>query len=76
MCIGLLRFSVWGSLYNSWSEGFKGNMKGDGTLLGSSLVIDKGENPAILYQYRSQEFGDRAPPQEILEAAQKIKKDD
>ena len=50
-------------------------MKGDGLLLGATLVIGKGDNPAIIYQYLAKEFGDHADPQLVLKAAKEIAKE-
>ena len=46
-------------------------MKGDGTLLGSTLVVGPGDQ-GILFEYHSKEFGDHAELAEILEAVRKI----
>ena len=59
------------SILQTRSEGVDGNMRGDGTLLGSSLVIGPSDQ-GILFQYRSREFGDRANKQDVLRAAEKI----
>ena len=69
---GLLRWSVIRSFLNASFEGVSGNMKGDGTLLGSSLVVGPGDQ-GILFQHRSREFGDRANIKDILKAVQEIK---
>lgn len=70
--LGLLRWSVIRSFLNASLEGVNGNMKGDGTLLGSSLVVGPGDQ-GILFQYRSREFGDRANIKDILRAVENIK---
>lgn len=49
-------------------------MKGDGTLLGSTLVVGPGEQ-GILFQHRSREFQDRVDPQDVLKAVQRLDKD-
>lgn len=71
---GLLRWSVIRSFLNASLEGIRGNTKGDGTLLGSSLVVGP-EDQGILYQYRSKEFGDRADVEDILKAVETIRSD-
>ena len=53
------------------SGGFPGNLKGDGTLLGATLVLGPGEQ-GILYQYQASEFGDHAPLENITAAVNKI----
>ena len=69
---GLLRWSVICSFLSASFEGVSGNMKGDGTLLGSSLVVGPGDQ-GILFQYRSREFGDRANVKDILKAVENIR---
>ena len=69
--VGLLRFGVWKSFWQSYHKGFHGNMAGDGTLLGSTLVVGPGDQ-GILFQYRSAEFGDHADPSDVLAAAKQI----
>ena len=59
-------------MWSAQSAGVEGNMKGDGTLLGSSLVVGPGDQ-GILHQYRSKIYGDRANPVEILKAVKQIK---
>jgi hypothetical protein len=53
------------------SGGFSGNLEGDGTLLGASLVLGPGEQ-GILYQFQATEFGDHAPLQDIAAAIDSI----
>jgi len=48
-------------------------MKGDGTILGSTLVVGP-RDQGILYEFRSSEFGDMADTQEVLKAVKKIQK--
>lgn len=69
---GILRWSVICSFLSASLEGVNGNMKGDGTLLGSSLVVGPGDQ-GILFQHRSREFGDRANVKDILKAIKNIK---
>jgi len=49
------------------SEGVKGNLVGDGLLLGGLLVVRKGGE--VEYAFQEKTFGDYAPPEEVLEAA-------
>ena len=58
-------------MWNARSSGVEGNLKGDGTILGSTLVVGPG-NQGILYEFRSTEFGDMANMQAVLEAVKKI----
>ncbi len=68
--VGLLR---WHGLKSSWQTTAQGNLKGDGTLLGGTMVIGTGDQ-GILFQHQSREFGDRADLDQILAAVQKINK--
>lgn len=60
------------SHWNAHSAGVDGNMKGDGTLLGSTLVLGPGDQ-GILFEHRSREFQDRVDPQDVLNAVRKIR---
>ena len=73
LALGLFRFGTYWSHWSASSSGIEGNMKGDGTLLGSTLVVGPGEQ-GILYQHRSREFKDRVDPKEVLEAVERIPK--
>ena len=53
------------------SGGFSGNLEGDGTLLGATLVLGPGEQ-GILYQYQATEFGDHAPLENITASVDRI----
>ena len=70
--IGLLRPSTYLRHWSAHSSGISGNMKGDGSLLGSTLVVGS-QDQGILYEHRSRVFGDRADPQQVLDAVKKIK---
>eukprot|EP00731_Ephydatia_muelleri_P010614 Em0005g1200a len=69
--LGLLKFGAWKSMWRSYHKGFHGNLKGDGTILGSTLVIGPVDQ-GILFEYRSAEFGDHADPEDVLAAAKQI----
>ena len=69
--IGLLRFSVLISSWRAYSAGFHGNFKGDGTLLGSSLVVGPGD-AGILYEHHSEEFGDHADMVAVRKAVERM----
>lgn len=68
--VGLLRLS---GLKAYWQASYtvQGNMKGDGTLLGGSIVIGPGSQ-GILFQHQSREFGDRANLDDIVRAVEQI----
>ena len=68
---GMLRVSVIQSALRARSGGFSGNMEGDGTLLGATLVLGP-KNQGVLFQYQASEFGDHAPLKNISNAVDKI----
>lgn len=70
--LGLFRLGTYLSFRGAQSAGVTGNMKGDGTLLGSTLVVGPGEQ-GIIFQHRSREFQDRVNPQDILKAVGEIR---
>ena len=53
------------------SSTVEGNLKGDGTLLGGSLVVGPG-NQGIIFQHQSRGFGDRAKLEDIVKAIENI----
>lgn len=70
---GLLRWSVWQNMRRANQKGVEGNLKGDGTLLGSVFLIGPG-NQGILYEHREMEFGDHHDNAELLAALEKVNK--
>ena len=62
---------MWKAYWRTYHKGFQGNLHGDGTLLGSTLVVGPG-NQGVVFQYRSAEFGDHADPKDVLAAAKQI----
>lgn len=70
--LGLFRLQTYLSHWSASSAGVSGNMKGDGTLLGSTLVVGAGDQ-GILFQHRSREFQDRVDPQDVLNAVRTMK---
>ena len=67
----MFRFSVIESALRARSGGFSGNMEGDGTLLGGTVVMGTPQQ-GILFQYQAKEFGDHAPFEDIETAVSKI----
>ena len=67
----LLRWDVIRAGWRSLSAGFRGNMRGEGTILGSTLVVGAAEQ-GILFQHRAKVFGDHADTEKVLEAARRI----
>lgn len=71
VCAGLVRLATYQKYWTAYSSGVEGNIKGDGTILGSTLVVGPGDQ-GILYEYRAREFGDMADVQDVLKAIKKI----
>ncbi|KAK8401824.1 hypothetical protein O3P69_001137 [Scylla paramamosain] len=71
MVTGMLRWSVWQNLRRATSKGVEGNLKGDGSLLGSVFLLGPGSQ-GILYEHREREFGDHHNSTELLEALSKL----
>jgi len=68
---GMLRWSVWKNIMRAKEKGIEGNLKGDGTLLGSVFLIGPGSQ-GILYEHRELEFGDHHNSTELLAALEQI----
>ncbi|KAG0722015.1 Redox-regulatory protein FAM213A [Chionoecetes opilio] len=68
---GMLRLSVWQNLRRASSKGVEGNLKGDGSLLGSVFLLGPG-GQGILYEHREREFGDHYNTTELLDALSKV----
>lgn len=69
---GMLRWSVWQNIMRVNKKGVEGNLKGDGSLLGSVFLIGPGDQ-GILYEHREMEFGDHFNSTQLLEALNNIK---
>lgn len=69
---GMLRWSVWSNLRRASNKGVEGNLKGDGSLLGSVFLLGPGSQ-GVLYEHREREFGEHHNSTELLEALTKIK---
>ena len=59
------------SFLRARSGGFSGNIEGDGTLLGATLVVGSDEQ-GIVFQYQAMEFGDHASLHDIATAVENI----
>jgi len=68
---GFTSSKVWSNVDRAKSGGYKGNLKGEGRLLGGVLVIGKGQQ-GVLADFREEVWGDHADPKAVLEAAKKI----
>ncbi|XP_030630753.1 peroxiredoxin-like 2A [Chanos chanos] len=72
--LGIVRLGVWRNLLLTWKKGYRGNMKGEGFVLGGLFVIGPGKQ-GILLEHKEKEFGDKADLSSVLEAAKKIQKE-
>ncbi|CAF98685.1 unnamed protein product [Tetraodon nigroviridis] len=63
-----LRIGVWRNLWRAYRRGFRGNLKGEGLVLGGVFVIGPGQQ-GILLDHREKEFGDKVNMLAVLRAA-------
>jgi len=68
---GIVRPSVWKSIFRVRGKSIENNLEGEGRLLGGVFVIGAGDQ-GILYEHREMEWGDHANHTSILEAVKKI----
>jgi len=73
LLLGFLRLETWLNIRRSKALGTPGNLKGDGTLLGAVYVLGAGDQ-GILFEHREGTFGDNVNTTEVMEAVQRIKK--
>lgn len=73
MLMGFMRFSVYKQIFATKAKNVEGNLKGDGTLLGSVFVIGP-QDQGVLYEHREGYFGDFCNTTEVLEAVNRIGK--
>ncbi|CAK6974767.1 hypothetical protein GBF38_010377 [Scomber scombrus] len=73
LALGLVRLGVLRNLVQAQKNGYHGNKKGEGFILGGLYVIEA-EKQGILLEHREKEFGNKAHISSILEAAKKINK--
>ncbi|KAL5019243.1 hypothetical protein ScPMuIL_004965 [Solemya velum] len=69
----LLRVGVISNIYRNTKKNIKGNMEGEGRLLGGVFVIGPGDQ-GILFHHEEKEFGDHADINQVLQAAKRVKK--
>ena len=67
---GLIRLNTYLKYWNL-SSGITGNLKGEGTILGSTIVVGSGEQ-GILYEHRAREFGDLPDIDSVMDAVEMI----
>lgn len=68
----LLRAKVWINIITNMRNGVKGNMAGEGRILGGVYVVGPGEQ-GILFEHREKEFGDYANLTAVMDAVKQIK---
>ncbi|KAL7869676.1 hypothetical protein AOLI_G00136640 [Acnodon oligacanthus] len=71
--LGLLRVGVWQNILRVWTQGYVGNKRGEGFILGGLYVIGPGCQ-GILMEHQETEFGDTADLRSVLEAVRKVEK--
>ncbi|CAL9687470.1 unnamed protein product [Knipowitschia caucasica] len=69
-----LRIGVWRSLWRAYRKGFRGNLRGEGFVLGGVFVIGPGDQ-GILLEHREKEFGDKVNMLAVITAVRKMQKD-
>uniref|UniRef100_A0A8C9RUB6 Peroxiredoxin-like 2A n=1 Tax=Scleropages formosus TaxID=113540 RepID=A0A8C9RUB6_SCLFO len=69
--LGFIRMGVWQNFIRAWKSGYKGNMNGEGFVLGGVFVIGA-RKQGILLEHREKEFGDKVNTTLVLEAAKKV----
>ncbi|CAJ1067396.1 unnamed protein product [Xyrichtys novacula] len=73
MCFSMfLRIGVWRNIWRAYRRGFRGNIKGEGLILGGVFVIGPGDQ-GILLEHREKEFGDKVNMLAVLRTARKMK---
>uniref|UniRef100_A0A3B5BEG8 Peroxiredoxin-like 2A n=1 Tax=Stegastes partitus TaxID=144197 RepID=A0A3B5BEG8_9TELE len=65
----LLRVGVWRNLWRAYRRGFRGNLRGEGLILGGVFVIGPGDQ-GVLLEHREKEFGDKVNMLAVLKTAQ------
>jgi len=70
---GFLRPTVWWNVWRSKKDGFEGNLKGEGRMLGGLFVIGPGDS-GVLFEHHEGEFGDHANLTDVLQAVEKFSK--
>lgn len=70
--MGFVRVSVWQNFLRAWQKGYKGNLDGEGLILGGVFVIGAREQ-GILLEHHEKEFGDKVNNTAVLEAAKRIR---
>ncbi|CAK6953218.1 unnamed protein product [Scomber scombrus] len=72
MCLSMfLRVGVWRNIWRAYRRGFRGNLKGEGLVLGGVFVIGPGDQ-GILLEHREREFGEKVNMLAVLRTARKM----
>uniref|UniRef100_A0A3Q3EPY8 Peroxiredoxin-like 2A n=1 Tax=Labrus bergylta TaxID=56723 RepID=A0A3Q3EPY8_9LABR len=72
MCFSIfLRIGVWRNIWQAYRRGFRGNITGEGLVLGGVFVIGPGDQ-GILLEHREKEFGDKVNMLAVLTTARKM----
>lgn len=67
----IFKLKVWLNIVSNLQSGVKGNLKGDGSILGGVFVIGPGEQ-GILLEHREMEFGNYADLKDVQKALNEI----
>ena len=70
LMLGFLRLQTWIIIFKAEA---KGNLKGDGTLLGGVFVIAPGDK-GIIFEHREKYWGDYANSSDVMKAVEKMVK--
>eukprot|EP00658_Telonema_sp_P-2_P060591 TRINITY_DN4947_c0_g1_i1.p3 TRINITY_DN4947_c0_g1~~TRINITY_DN4947_c0_g1_i1.p3 ORF type:complete len:123 (+),score=24.67 TRINITY_DN4947_c0_g1_i1:341-709(+) len=61
--------SIVSKVWQSSASGFPGTLEGDGMTLGGVLLVSK---DGIAFEHLESEFGDRADPEDVVQAAREL----
>uniref|UniRef100_A0A7N6B6S0 Peroxiredoxin-like 2A n=1 Tax=Anabas testudineus TaxID=64144 RepID=A0A7N6B6S0_ANATE len=67
-----LRIGVWKNIWRAHRKGFRGNLRGEGLVLGGVFVIGPGDE-GILLEHREKEFGDKVNMLAVLKTVRKMR---
>jgi len=68
---GMMTPRVWSNVNRAKEAKIKGNLKGEGRLLGGVLVVGN-KDQGVLYEGREEVWGDHADLKKVVEACKKI----
>uniref|UniRef100_A0A3Q2YWC8 Peroxiredoxin-like 2A n=1 Tax=Hippocampus comes TaxID=109280 RepID=A0A3Q2YWC8_HIPCM len=69
--LAFLRAGVWMNGLRAFGKGFKGNVLGEGFVLGGVFVLGR-EQQGILLEHREIEFGDKVNIEDVIQAVGRI----